>query len=91
MDLKENGNADTDNINNKDMDGSAAHGNEQEEILAIQNLNVFYSEKGIGLFGKRSRKHIIRDVTVSVKQEKLLVLSGRAEAESPRWQRQLWG
>jgi|LFRM01.1.fsa_nt_gb peptide/nickel transport system ATP-binding protein len=78
VDLKENGNADTDNINNKDMDGSAAHGNEQEEILAIQNLNVFYSEKGIGLFGKRSRKHIIRDVTVSVKQGETLGIVGES-------------
>lgn len=78
VDLKENGNADTDNINNKDMDGSAAHGNEQEEILAIQNLNVFYSEKGIGLFGNRSRKHIIRDVTVSVKQGETLGIVGES-------------
>ena len=84
MDLKGN-----DNINTEDGDSPADH----TEI----KRNTHYSESQCILFRRRycftwkkSRKQVIKDATVSVKQEKLLVLSERAEVESPHWQRQLW-
>ncbi len=51
---------------------------DQEEILIIKNLNVFYPEKGIVLPGKRSRKQVIRNVTISVRQGETLGIIGES-------------
>ncbi len=73
MDLKGN-----DNINTEDGDSPADHNRDQKEILIIQNLNVFYSEEGIVLLGKKSRKQVIKDATVSVKQGETLGIVGES-------------
>jgi len=70
-DLKENADI-------EDKNGLADHNKEQKEILAVQNLNVFYSEKGIGLLGKKSRKHVIKDATISVRQGETLGIVGES-------------
>ena len=70
-DLKENADI-------EDKNGLADHNKEQKEILAVQNLNVFYSEKGIGLLAKKSRKHVIKDATISVRQGETLGIVGES-------------
>ena len=68
-----NGNADT---TAKDNHGN--HGKEQEEILIIRNLNVFYPEKGTGLFGRKSRKQVIREVNLALKQGETFGIVGES-------------
>jgi len=70
-DLKENADI-------EDKNGLADHNKEQKEILAVQNLNVFYSAKGIGLLAKKSRKHVIKDATISVRQGETLGIVGES-------------
>ena len=70
-DLKENADI-------EDKNGLADHRKEQKEILAVQNLNVFYSAKGIGLLAKKSRKHVIKDATISVRQGETLGIVGES-------------
>jgi len=72
-DLKENGDTNTEDRNNPEN-----HNKEQKEILVVQNLNVFYSEKGIGLLGKKSRKQVIKDATISVRQGETLGIVGES-------------
>ncbi|HQA60838.1 MAG TPA: ABC transporter ATP-binding protein [Tepidanaerobacteraceae bacterium] len=54
------------------------HNEEQKEILTIEKLNVYYSEKAVGLFGKKGRKQVIKDVTISVKQGETLGIVGES-------------
>ncbi|WP_276929640.1 dipeptide ABC transporter ATP-binding protein [Herbinix luporum] len=61
-----------------DRDNRADYNIEQDEILTIQNLNVFYPQKAKGLLGEKSRKHVIKDVTISVKQGETLGIVGES-------------
>ncbi|HHY37111.1 MAG TPA: ABC transporter ATP-binding protein [Firmicutes bacterium] len=51
---------------------------EQREIFTIQNLNVFYPEKGSGLLGKKRRKQVIKNANISVLQGETLGIVGES-------------
>ncbi|HPU63995.1 MAG TPA: ABC transporter ATP-binding protein, partial [Mobilitalea sp.] len=67
-----------DNMSETFKPGFSSHDKEADNILTIKNLNVFYREKGMGLFAKRSRKQVIHDVTFSVKQGETLGIVGES-------------
>jgi len=67
-----------DNINTGDGDSFSDNNKGQKEILIIRNLNVFYSEKDFGLLGKKRRKQVIKDATISVKQGETLGIVGES-------------
>jgi len=62
----------------EDSSNHEGHGKGQEEILLIRNLNVFYTEKGSGLFGKNSRKQVIRGANISLKKGETLGIVGES-------------
>ncbi|CRZ34005.1 peptide/nickel transport system ATP-binding protein [Herbinix hemicellulosilytica] len=62
----------------KDIPDPAEQKNRQDDILMIKNLNVFYSENGKRLLGKRSRKQVIHNMTFSVKQGETLGIVGES-------------
>lgn len=67
-----------DHTNSEDGSGPADDKNEKEEILKTRKLNVFYSEKENGIFGKKSIKQVIKDVTISVKQGETFGIVGES-------------
>ncbi|MBM7686693.1 dipeptide ABC transporter ATP-binding protein [Defluviitalea raffinosedens] len=66
------------NANSKNRTLPVNHKKEQPGILTIQNLNVFYSEKALGLFGKKTRKQVIHDVSLSVSQGETFGIVGES-------------
>lgn len=48
-----------------------------KEILGISHLDVFYEERG-GLFKKRAKKRVLRDVSLSVREGEILGIVGES-------------
>ncbi|NLL72736.1 MAG: ABC transporter ATP-binding protein [Clostridiales bacterium] len=63
---------------NKEYKNTYKVDRDSHPILTIQNLNVFYSEKAIGLLGKKSRKQVIRDISILVNEGETLGIVGES-------------
>ncbi len=51
---------------------------EKTPILELKNLNVFYEEKASGLFGKKRKKHVVKDLNLEVYQGELMGIVGES-------------
>lgn len=51
---------------------------DREPVLTVRNLNSYYDEENVKLFGKKKRRHILRDVSFDVKSGEILGLVGES-------------
>lgn len=49
----------------------------EEEVLSLKNLNVFYEEKA-GIFSKKEKKHVLRDINLTVHDGEILGIVGES-------------
>ncbi len=50
----------------------------EENVMEAKHLDVFYNVKANGLFGKRENKHILQDISFSIKRGEILGLVGES-------------
>ena len=51
---------------------------EDEYVVEAKNLNVYYSTKGKGVFGKKEQKHVVQNVDFHIKRGEILGLVGES-------------
>ena len=51
---------------------------EEEMVVEAKNLNVYYSVKGKGMFGKKEQKHVVQNVDFHIKRGEILGLVGES-------------
>lgn len=51
---------------------------EQGNILTVSGLNVFYQDRSRGLFGKKNRIQVLKDVSFSIRKGEILGLVGES-------------
>lgn len=51
---------------------------EQENILTVSGLNVFYQDRSRGFFGKKNRIQVLKDVSFSIRKGEILGLVGES-------------
>ena len=57
--------------NRKDM-------RKEDYVVEAKNLNVYYSVKGKGMFGKKEQKHVVQNVDFHIKRGEILGLVGES-------------
>lgn len=50
----------------------------EENILEARNVNVSYEDNGLGIFGKRKKKQVLHDVSLSIRKDEFFGLVGES-------------